>query len=279
MSRRKVMNLALRNPKGSPTPTVSEFVVALERLSSADLARVVRFLRLLKSASQSSKATVAAMMKSPARAWKKSSPLSRPRPGTEAFAAFAAVLQRQHPMTIRVLPHDPRWPAIYDIEARRIRRALGGVVVRLHHIGGTAIPAMLTRPIIDIAMEVRDVKALDDEAARIQSLGYENKGEFGIPNRRYFHHNDETGTRLHHIHAFAVDDVRITQHLAFREYLIAHAQIARLYGKLKERLAAQSADNVDAYVDGKNVFVEHYLARALEWYAEETAARRGSTTS
>jgi hypothetical protein len=66
MSRRKVMNLALRNPKGSPTPTVSEFVVALERLSSADLARVVRFLRLLKSASQSSKATVAAMMKSPA---------------------------------------------------------------------------------------------------------------------------------------------------------------------------------------------------------------------
>jgi GrpB-like predicted nucleotidyltransferase (UPF0157 family) len=176
-------------------------------------------------------------------------------------------------------PHDEQWSLTYDIEARRIRRALGPLVVRLHHVGGTAIAGIVAQPIIDIAMEIADLAALDANNAQMKSLGYEAKGEFGIPGRRYFRRDDETGARSHHVHAFVADDEQVRGHVAFRDYLIAHPQIARLYGQLKERLARQFPDDINAYADGKSVFIAHYQAKALEWRASQDAKWRPSSVT
>src|SRR5262245_27984990 len=121
-------------------------------------------------------------------------------------------------MIIRVVPYDTGWPAQYEAEAKRIRDAVGVVGVRVYHIGSTAVPGLRAKPIIDILLEVSDLAALDARARRLEALGYEAKGEFGIPGRRYFRRDNELGARTHQVHAFDADSPQAARHLAFRDY-------------------------------------------------------------
>jgi GrpB-like predicted nucleotidyltransferase (UPF0157 family) len=177
---------------------------------------------------------------------------------------------------VRVVPYDDRWPARYEVEAKRIRAALGEVAVRLHHIGSTAIPGLSAKPSIDILIEVSELADLDARSPKLQALGYEAKGEFGIPGRRYFR-RDELGVRTHQVHAFAVSSPQVDRHLAFRDYLIAHPQVARAYGELKQQLAERFPNDIHGYMDDKDSFVKHYEREALVWRASCMANNLQST--
>ena len=174
-------------------------------------------------------------------------------------------------MIVRVVPYDDHWPVRYETEAGRLRDALGEVAVRVHHIGSTAIPCISAKPIIDILIEVSDLAALDARSPRIVSLGYEAKGEFGIPGRRYFRRDNEAGDRTNQIHAFDVGSLQADRHLAFRDYLISHSQVALAYGELKQRLAERFPNDINAYMDGKDAFAKHHEREALAWRASRMA--------
>ena len=103
---------------------------------------------------------------------------------------------------------------------------------------------------------------------RMEGLGYEAMGEYGIPGRRYFRRNNSAGTRTHHVHGFEIGTPHILRHLAFRDYLLAHPSIARDYGELKKRLAAAHPSDEVAYADGKDAFVKDHQRRALSWKSE-----------
>jgi GrpB-like predicted nucleotidyltransferase (UPF0157 family) len=173
-------------------------------------------------------------------------------------------------MLIRVVPHDSAWSRDFDLERGRVEAALEDTVIAAHHIGSTAIPGILAKPIIDILLEVSSLAELDLRTARLESLSYEARGEFGIPGRRYFRRNDERDVRTHQIHAFAAGNGHIVRHLAFRDYMIAHPQIARAYGKLKAELGERHRDDIAAYSDGKEAFVKEHEAKALVWRASKS---------
>lgn len=64
-----------------------------------------------------------------------------------------------------VLPHDPAWFAAFAREAGAIRTVLGeGIALR--HIGGTAIPGILAKPVIDLLGVVGDLARADAFAPR-----------------------------------------------------------------------------------------------------------------
>ncbi len=164
---------------------------------------------------------------------------------------------------IQVVSHNPIWAAMFEIEAERIVKAAGKTVVRIHHIGSTAIPLTKAKPIIDMLLEVISLEAIDEKSPMLKAFGYEAKGEFGIPGRRYFRLNDSDGTRTHHIHAFEVGVPNVIRHLAFRDYMRAHPSIAKEYGALKERLACAHPHDMEAYMEGKDAFVKEHERRAL----------------
>jgi GrpB-like predicted nucleotidyltransferase (UPF0157 family) len=57
----------------------------------------------------------------------------------------------------------------------------GKKLLKFHHIGSTSIPSMLAKPILDILVEAPSVEAIDLCRPQLESLGYEYKGEYGIP--------------------------------------------------------------------------------------------------
>ena len=82
-------------------------------------------------------------------------------------------------MSVLEVSHDPAWRRHFEAEAPRLAECLGEVVVRLHHIGSTAVAGLPAKPVIDVLLEVGDLEALDAVAPALVALGYEAKGEFG----------------------------------------------------------------------------------------------------
>jgi GrpB-like predicted nucleotidyltransferase (UPF0157 family) len=144
---------------------------------------------------------------------------------------------------------------------------MGSLLVAIHHIGSTAIPGMHAKPVIDMLAAVRDVSLLDEINPRLEGLGYEAMGEFGIPARCYFRKDGCDGNRTHQIHAFQVGSPQITRHLAFRDFMRAHHGYANQYNALKHRLAELHPADIASYTDGKDAFIKEMDARAGSWLA------------
>src|SRR4051812_35221263 len=103
---------------------------------------------------------------------------------------------------IHLVAHDTTWAAEFDREASVVKKSLGAALIDLHHIGSTAIPGIAAKPVIDMLAVVSSVQDLDRASSALEALGYEAKGEFGIPGRRYFRKDSPSGVRTHQIHAF-----------------------------------------------------------------------------
>ena len=159
-------------------------------------------------------------------------------------------------MKIYMVPHDPNWRQEFEREAAQITAVLGGGVITVHHIGSTAIPGIYAKPVLDMLLVVHDHAALDEKQAQMEALGYEARGEFGIPGRRYFRRNNALGDRTHQVHAFEQGSPQIDRHLAFRDYMIAHPEAAQKYSGLKRELAAKHPNDMEAYMDGKDEFIQ-----------------------
>ena len=167
-------------------------------------------------------------------------------------------------MRIEVVSYNTDWPAAYVREQAKLARALGSVLCQAHHIGSTSVPNLKAKPVIDILLEVTSLEGLDAVSLKMAELGYEVMGEFGIEGRRYFRKGGHN--RTHHVHAFVSGDANVSRHLAFRDYLKAHLEVAQEYGDLKASLASRYADNNEAYCDGKDAFIKMYETRALLWW-------------
>lgn len=72
--------------------------------------------------------------------------------------------------------------------------------------------------------------------------------------------------QTHQVHIFQeADRINIECHLAVRDFLRAHGEIARQYGALKESLARQYPYDIEGYCDGKDAFVKDLEQQALHW--------------
>ena len=172
-------------------------------------------------------------------------------------------------MKVEVVPHNPKWRAAFEAESKRIAQALGDNIAAIHHIGSTSILTIHAKPIIDFLVEVKDINRVDEQSDSLEKLGYEAKGEFGIPGRRYFRKDNPAGLRTHQIHTFEAGTAEVERHLAFRDYMIAHPEDAEKYSVLKQTLAKQYPDDIEGYMDGKDAFIKEMEAKALEWRAQQ----------
>lgn len=171
------------------------------------------------------------------------------------------------PQHIVVVDYDPLWPLLFRKEADAISRILGDNLVLIHHIGSTSVPFLAAKPIIDIMPVVKDLSGVDAVSEEFVKLGYEYLGEFGIKGRRYLRKGGQE--RTHQIHIFQMeDDTNILRHLAFRDYLRSHRDVAMEYAELKKDLAARFPYDIDGYCDGKDAFVKKIETLALAEYSK-----------
>ncbi len=157
---------------------------------------------------------------------------------------------------VRLVPYSSEWIRYFEQEKGALHAALGDKILDIQHVGSTSIPGMLAKPIVDIAIAVADFDEARACIPQLESLGYEYKGEFGIPRRHYFVKGDP---RLFHLHMSEIDSLEWQNTLLFRDYLRDHPGAASEYAQLKQQLAARFPQDREAYLDGKSEFVQGIL--------------------
>ena len=163
------------------------------------------------------------------------------------------------PGVVRLVEYDPRWPALFTAEQQRIRDQCGRLRLRLEHIGGTSIPGMCSKPVLDIlAGRPRDTSDWDYVAA-LEQAGYEHRGERGVPGRHYFRRGQP---RAYHVHLVEEGDRLWRDYLVFRDYLRAHAEAARRFAGVKRELSVRFAHDREAYMNAKSQYVQEILRLA-----------------
>ncbi len=160
---------------------------------------------------------------------------------------------------VRLVAFDPQWKQLYEEEKACLAEVLGSTILDIQHIGSTSIPGMPAKPIIDIAIAIADFEEARLCIPLVAGLGYEYKGEFGIPHRHYFVKGDP---RLFHVHMSEINGFEWQNTLLFRDYLCQHAEMATEYAELKAQLALKYPQDRTAYLDGKTAFVERVIRLA-----------------
>lgn len=104
-------------------------------------------------------------------------------------------------MKITLVECNPDWPKIFEQESSLLFQTLGDSIAKIEHIGSSAVPGLVSKPIIDIMAGLADFSMADDLVPKIVSLGYTYFPEFEdvMPNRRFFK-KLVNGTSTHHIH-------------------------------------------------------------------------------
>lgn len=161
-------------------------------------------------------------------------------------------------------PWTAEWEKLYLAEEKVLKEVFADELIDIHHIGSTSIPSVgYAKPVIDVLIVVKNIETVDLYNDQMNSLGYEPKGEFGIPGRRYFPKGKDN--RTHHVHIFQAGNEAIETHLVFKEYLLAYPQEAKKYGSLKRELAKLFPHNTHQYQDGKEQFVNELMEKANAW--------------
>ncbi|MDW8742642.1 GrpB family protein [Streptococcus suis] len=135
----------------------------------------------------------------------------------------------------------------------------------LCNIGSTAVKGLAAKSIIDIMPVVTNISLVDKHNKEFVAIGYECMGEFGIEGRRYFRKGGDN--RTHQIHIFEQSNHKdINRHIAVRDFLRTHPDIALEYGELKMELAYRFSEDIEGYCTGKDAFVKQLEKDALLWY-------------
>ncbi len=163
---------------------------------------------------------------------------------------------------VEVVPYDSRWPKIFERERLHLLSCLPpGLVQRIEHFGGTAVPGVSSKPIVDILV---GVTSLDETRKRIapvlEGQGYDyfwrpSWGNDTPPFYAWFIKRDRNGCRICHIHMVEADFEHWERPL-FRDYLIEHPDVARKYSELKEKLAKAYSNDRVAYTEAKTNFIK-----------------------
>jgi GrpB-like predicted nucleotidyltransferase (UPF0157 family) len=163
--------------------------------------------------------------------------------------------------TVRIVPYDPEWPALFDAESRRLQLALAPLLIVLEHTGSTAVPGLAAKPVLDILGGVPAGAAMEPYVERLVASGYVHRGDQGIRGREFFRRGEP---RAWHLHLTSVASAFWREHLAFRDYLRARPDMRDEYAELKRALAARFPTDREAYITGKAQFVRHILELAKE---------------
>ena len=163
-------------------------------------------------------------------------------------------------------PHDADWARMAEAEAVRFKKALGDVLVAVHHMGSTAIPGIAAKPTVDLMPVVTGLEALEAKRSAIEALGYLWRGEFGIPERRYCV-LERDGKRIFHTHFFVDGHANVVRQLLFRDYLRTRRDEALAYEAIKREAAAAHPYNSLAYNDHKSAWIVACQERARAWAA------------
>ncbi|MGZ6316061.1 MAG: GrpB family protein [Anaerolineales bacterium] len=177
---------------------------------------------------------------------------------------------------ITIVPYQPAWPQEFARIGGAFRQALGGLALRIDHIGSTSVPGLAAKDIIDVQITAQEL-AQPIEAA-LQRLGYNRlQGDWHdhVPPGQPGTSSEWTkwmfkagpSQRPANVHVRLAGRLNQRYPLLFRDYLRLHPAAAEAYAQVKSAIAKYHPDDMDAYYDVKDPVCDIIMGGAEDWAA------------
>ncbi len=156
--------------------------------------------------------------------------------------------------------HNPYYKEWYLTEKSEIEKAIDkSIIRRINHIGSSAVEGLIAKPTVDILLELDEHSDLPEIKQQLVDAGwvvmsYQEEPEFKMSlNKGYT--AEGFAEKVFHLHVRLMGD---WSELYFKDYLIAHPDVAKEYGRLKLQLKDQYLHDRDRYTFEKTEFVMKY---------------------
>ncbi|HUF73216.1 MAG TPA: GrpB family protein [Gammaproteobacteria bacterium] len=154
--------------------------------------------------------------------------------------------------------YDPIWPQEFEREKRLLLRIAGEFLTgTVEHVGSTAVPGLIAKPVIDIMFGVRSLTDSTPAIDLLEANGYEYADYktdvmhwLCKPSQEY---------RTHHLHLVPYLSDLWRQRIRFRDLLRADERLASEYAELKRSLAEMYKEDREAYTLAKWPFIQRAL--------------------
>lgn len=159
---------------------------------------------------------------------------------------------------IVIQEYSDKWISLYRSESKIIKNCFSqSDIVRIDHIGSTAIPGLKAKPTIDILLQVSEQIDIQKVKKVFKSLDYHiNKHPDNPPPHLTFvkgYTRQGFEGQAYHVHIRYKGD---WDEIRFRDYLIDHKETAKKYEALKLELAVKYKNDREAYTNSKTDFIE-----------------------
>ena len=164
---------------------------------------------------------------------------------------------------VRIIPYQEEWRKRF----RQTKEVIIGMLLDqniecdVRHVGGTAVPDMRSKPIVDILVMVNAEDLLP--AVRKLSEEFLCLGECGRTGRWFFSMGDNEHNAAY-IHLTTPDNPVARDQLTFLQLLQTSPALCEKYAALKMRLAEKYPWDRLGYRTEKGVFIERCLRGELE---------------
>jgi GrpB-like predicted nucleotidyltransferase (UPF0157 family) len=162
-------------------------------------------------------------------------------------------------------PYNPAWKTEFEKLKAVFQTKLPDLEppIDIQHVGSTSIPGMLAKPILDIDIIITDPGQLSPISQILEKLGYQAKGEQGIPGRFAFRQtspqtpqtSSKANWQTHHLYVCLANSLALKNHLQFRNALLKDAQLAGQYAQLKQTITSDPKITMEQYWKSKTVFI------------------------
>jgi GrpB-like predicted nucleotidyltransferase (UPF0157 family) len=162
------------------------------------------------------------------------------------------------PITLHT--HDTSWPTTFALEKQSLLNTLKQPSLQLYHVGSTAVPDLLAKPIIDIAIEAAIFPPTPAVIQLLAAIGYEYRGEGGVEGRHWF---TKGSPREFNLHYCILNSPVVKSQVAFRDSLIRNETLRREYEQIKINNAAGRDIDDPAYARAKSPLINKILIPGL----------------
>ena len=181
-------------------------------------------------------------------------------------------------MPIEIIAYQSRWASEFLELSQKLWSALGGLALRIDHIGSTSVPNLAAKDIIDIQVTVANFEQPDlrlrfEQAGLVwrEDTTHDHcppgmKLELSDLEKRYAQFIPPM-MRKTHVHVRAEGRFNQRYALLCRDYLRTHQATRQAYAEIKFQLARYFPDNTEAYYDIKDPVFDLFMAGAWEWAA------------
>lgn len=164
--------------------------------------------------------------------------------------------------TVQLLYHDTKWDSFATETISRLKGIFGKAAVDIQHVGSTAVKSIKAKPIIDIAVGVKDLNYAKRFIPLMERNGYMYK-DIGRDRELFFSSGDfENDIRNCHIHVVEVRGKEWADYITFRDYLNDNINVAKEYETLKLDLCEKYSEDRESYTAGKSEFIRKTLREA-----------------